>query len=294
MKDTPNSQEAYYGNNIAGMNQCLDMGEGQDLDSLIASARQIFVIFPAKAAGTTMKDFTAKCMRYRTADNVLNFEKKRKELLTNAPPLPIISSHLYKQDVFPYMVKSANNRDTLIVYSHREESSRLISAIKEVATNKCRLHEKRNSTRCILDEMKLVNHIETFKDDEIGFSTHRLLTCQTYEAIRENGPKLVFLNYKQVGKLQKLLAKHHCPELSNKLPLKSNAASDRALKILVQKGGKMTGLDEWLDAKGHTLDWTLNLKADASCQGKTIQMEEELFSCPDEALRVTPESVDRW
>ena len=32
-----------------------------------------------------------------------------------------------------------------------------------------------------------------------------------YEMIKENDPNIVFVHYKQVSQLQKLLSKHHCP-----------------------------------------------------------------------------------
>lgn len=272
------------------------MGEEQDMDLLIANARQIFVTMPAKSGGTSMKRFTEKCMKNKITDNILNVKEtgfRWKKLLMNSLPQPIISSHLYTDDNFNYLVNSAN-QDTLIIYSHREEGSRLTSAVKFVATERlCR--GKGNGTHCILDELVLINTIAA-QDNEIGFSTHRLLTCQLYEAIHESAPKLVFLHYKQLDKLQRLLAKHHCPELSNELPVKKNVAGDKALKVLIAQNGveNFVDIDEWLHTKSHSLEWTLELKTNASCQGKTIHMEYELFSCPDEALRITFESIDRW
>ena len=134
---------------------------------------------------------------------------------------------------------------------------------------------------------------------EVGFSTHRLLTCQSYKAIQENAPQLVFLHYKQVDKLQKLLAKHHCPEMLGELPIRANMAEDKSLKVLLHKKGtdearNSVDLEEWLHAKGPSMEWTLKLRRDASCQAKTFHMEDELFACPDETLRVTPASIDRW
>jgi len=98
--------------------------------------------------------------------------------------------------------------------------------------------------------------------------------------------------------LQKLLAKNHSPEMLNDLPIKTNVAGDNPLKVLLHKRTdnvrNAVDIEEWLHAKGPALEWTLNLRKNASCQAKTIHMEDELFSCPDEALRVTPASIDRW
>jgi hypothetical protein len=156
---------------------------------------------------------------------------------------------------------------------------------------------QKNKTHCILDEGAVVNEIAA-RRAEVGFATHDILTCQSYKAIQENAPQLVFLHYKQVDKLQTLLAKHHCPELLDELPVEENLARDKPLKVLLHKRTdnitNAVDLEEWLNAKAPALEWTLRLRRSASCQAKTIHMEEELFNCPEEALRVTPESIDRW
>ena len=133
---------------------------------------------------------------------------------------------------------------------------------------------------------------------EVGGGATKILTCQLYNTIQENAPHLVFLHYKQVDKLQAFLAKHHCPELLDELPVEENLARDKPLKILLHKRTdnitNAVDLEEWLNAKAPALEWTLRLRRSASCQAKTIHMEDELFNCPEEALRVTPESIDRW
>jgi len=120
----------------------------------------------------------------------------------------------------------------------------------------------------------------------------------------------VFLHYKQVNKLQTLLAKHHCPELLDELPIEVNVAEDKELKVFLHIGKDDVSnaasieelfhekgavrIEEWLQAKGPAMEWALNLRNDVSCQAKTIHMENELFGCPDEALKVTPASIKRW
>jgi hypothetical protein len=145
---------------------------------------------------------------------------------------------------------------------------------------------------------------------EVGGGAPEILTCQSYNALQENAPQLVFLHYKQVDKLQTLLAKHHCPELLDELPFKVNAAEDKKKKVflhnrkdtvsnavrieeLLHEKGAMS-IEEWLQAKGPTLEWALNLRNEVSCQAKTTRMENELFGCPDETLKVTPASISRW
>jgi len=69
--------------------QCLglDPNQGntsQDMDSLVASASQIFVTMPAKAGGSSMKVFTKRCMKNEVADNILTSEELWKDYLVNS------------------------------------------------------------------------------------------------------------------------------------------------------------------------------------------------------------------
>jgi len=293
--------------------QCLDLDSNQEMDSLVANARQIFITMPAKAGGTSMKDFTKLCMKKAVHDNILSREELWKDYLVDSLHVQsIIASHLYHEANFLRLVKSPS-RETLMIHTHREESSRVASAVKQIAQSICgfrggeysnqnqtttKFNVQKNNTHCILDEGSFVNEIAA-NSAEVGFSTHRLLTCQSYKAIQENAPQLVFLHYKQVDKLQKLLAKHHCPELLDELPIRANMAEDKSLKVLLHKKGtdearNSVDVEEWLHAKGPAMEWTLKLRRDASCQAKTFHMEDELFACPDETLRVTSASIDRW
>ena len=49
-------------------------------------------------------------------------------------------------------------------------------------------------------------------------------------------------------------------------------------------------LDEWLDKKINFLEWALGMRSNATCQRKTRLMENELFHCRHEAVKV-PDSI---
>eukprot|EP00984_Skeletonema_dohrnii_P004869 scaffold1714_cov78-Skeletonema_dohrnii-CCMP3373.AAC.1 len=155
----------------------------------------------------------------------------------------------------------------------------------------------KNETHCILDEGSMVDWIAK-RHREVGGGTTGILTCKLYDALQENAPQLVFLNYKQIDNLQTLLAnKHHCPELLDELPIKVNVANEKEQKIFLYDGNENKGvvrIEDWLEAKGPLMEWALNLRSAASCQAKTVHMEDELFGCPDEALKVTSESIKKW
>ena len=118
---------------------------------------------------------------------------------------------------------------------------------------------------------------------------------------------MVFVHYKQANKLQKLLAKHHCPELLEEPPTEANVATENRMEVYLrlQKGedaGTVTStstsivvkLDEWLHEKSGLLESSLQMKKDISCQAKTRHMEDDLFACPDQAIKVTSSCIKSW
>jgi hypothetical protein len=232
----------------------------------------------------------------------------------------VVSSHLSNDEGLIHLAKYPSQK-TLLIYIHREESERVISGVKMISQHICQnSHQEfkqkykniivaKNSTHCILDEGPVVDLIAR-RHREVGGGAPNILTCRSYNAIQENAPHLVFLHYKQVNKLQTLLAKHHCPELLDKLPIQVNAAEDKKLNVFLHIGKDDVSnaasinellhekgsvrIEEWLQAKGPTLEWALNLRNEVSCQAKTTHMENELFDCPDEAMKVMPASINRW
>lgn len=113
------------------------------------------------------------------------------------------------------------------------------------------------------------------------------MTCKLYESIEENLPNMVFVHYKQVGKLMEVLAKHHCPHMLGQNYAK-NMASNKQSNVLVRTKQNITvPVEEWLDGKGNLLEWALGLTRAGYCQAKTRKMEDRLFACKDEILKVT-------
>ena len=293
--------------------QCLDLNLNKEMDSLVARARQVFVTMPAKAGGCSMDEFAKRC-NHATMIREFGFieeDDQIQELLFESLHVaPIISSHLLpKGDALIRLAKYPSQK-TLMIYIHREEGERVNSGVKQIATHMCKMeygiddmkhryHEtvvEKNETHCIIDEGSMVYWIAK-RHREVGGGSPDILKCKFYDTVQENAPQLVFLNYKQIDKLQALLAKHHCPELLDELPIEKNIAVQKKKKTFMHDGSRGKGsvsLEDWLDAKGPVLEWALDIRSGASCQAKTIHMEEELFACPDEALKVTPESIERW
>ena len=256
------------------------------LEEQIKKASQIIVAMPAKAAGSTMKSFTEQCMRTMFPDNFLNSERDViKTLLLGDPVTPpkIISSHMYTDSPLINLIQQLP-RSVLLIYIHREETERLKSAINEVYSlakrrfcNSGIKHEGENTT-CHVGEKSLIATIKA-KAREIGYGDSQLLSCNTHFSIRENAPNMLFAHYKQAGRLQRLLAKYHCPDLLEK-EVRANVADDKKVTARVQIGRhKEVDLKDWVDAKADTLQFALQLREPSSCQSLTRKMEDRLFEC---------------
>ena len=274
------------------------MSMSMSMDDIMNQTKQVFITMPAKAAGTSMKAFTRQCTKsYPPPDNFINRKNAKKKFFADNYELPsIIASHLYNDAPLVHLVKSST-RKTLIIYIHRDESERLISGIKMVLMNRiCKFSYgdpktfgvERNGSQCILDEEPVIDLIER-KELEIGFGASNVLTCDAYKSIEENAPPhMLFVHYKQANKLQKLLAKHHCPDLLEAPALQRNVATDKQIEVSlrIKNSTKIVKLSEWFDKKQGWLEWALNMRKEASCQSKTRDMEDVLFSCPDGAVKL--------
>jgi hypothetical protein len=95
----------------------------------------------------------------------------------------------------------------------------------------------------------------------------------------------VFLHYKQVPKLQKILAKYYCPNILKNVPISENIAKKGAFFVrLKTDSSREVSFNEWFDKKQNIILWALNLNKKMDCKSKIMEMEDHLFSCPDEAV----------
>lgn len=253
---------------------------------------------PAKAAGTSLKDFSKACNGPSYSELRDNFISDLRfdlaDILSNFYRMPlVIASHLYHVDNLVYLLENAA-RNALIIYVHRDETKRLSSAINQVVTDWCRrgngyadsvikppkgFFYKEQKNKCYVEESKLINVAIKKKESEIGLGATELLPCEAFEAIKANAPNMMFLDYKYGNDLQNLLAEKYCPSLADK-PVESNVASAKEYEAFVQvKNSEIVPLNDWLKAKQSTLEWALGLHHKATCRAKTRIMEDKLFSC---------------
>ena len=213
----------------------------------------------------------------------------------------IMSSHSTNLKTITDLSKHTS-RGSLIIYLHREETDRLLSAIKQVAERLCksefekfRLNEELestihaepvNKTHCVLHERSFFDIIEQ-RPMEIQHGPDDILRCEAYEAIEQSLPNLVFLHYKQQNRLQSLLAKHYCPHMNE--PVTINVFSNKTIDIFIQSGNdkeEVHTISDWLVEKGDMIEWSLKMKG-RGCQYKTRKIEDALFDCKDEIYQIS-------
>lgn len=242
------------------------------------------------------------------ANKVINIPAEAENVLTNSFELPsIITSHLYSDDPFVDLVQHST-RKSLMIYVHREENERVLSAIKQILDTMCsgtnvpeyaatagfnssELNLVVNKTDCILNEMPFVKLIKK-QVAEVGFGASGIMTCKTYDVIEQNAPDMIFMHYKRANQLQMLLAKQHCPELMS-TPMVTNVGQ-RMIQVYLRlhKGGDIVHIKAWLEQKAPFLEYSLKLRNHATCQGKTRHMEDDLFACPDQTIIVS--DIRHW
>lgn len=279
-----------------------------DLEEIVSSSSQIYIIMPQKASGTSMLTFVKRCTTI-SKEFIGDNPKDNPEFLTHQLNLPrIVATHIKKDwgEELVHDLIQQTTKDSLVVYIYREETDRLISAIRHVVENRlCTPPNNRWSTptafidaatisedgkKCVVDESRLIQAI-TEGVNEMGGSVYKSLTCNNYDALEENSPNFVFMDFRKIDQLQTILAKHVCPDLMSKVPIHANESGNRELTgyIRMDTGDENNevSIAEWAEAKRSLLEWTLKLKKNVSCQGKTRRLENTLSACDDGALQVS-------
>lgn len=282
--------------------QCLTFDD--TFDELVSASSNVYVTMPSKAAGSTLNKFARKCSgNYDTVrkNNWWLFEQGQVEdkmqFFMETYELPkVVASHILSDNSMINLMEEST-RDSLIIYSYREETSRIISAVEMILESfvcEGRDHEivanMTDATHCIIDEEAIVTKILQPKRGELCGGAAEIMTNKFFEAIENNFPRMVFVHYKQVDRLQRVLAKHHCPEVE---PLHKNIEVKKKMRVSVKlhKGGEVVPMKEWLEAKRHKIEWTFNFKGGDHAQAKVRTLEDELFMCEDELLMVTRDTL---
>eukprot|EP00551_Chaetoceros_affinis_P016737 CAMPEP_0203691752 /NCGR_PEP_ID=MMETSP0091-20130426/4027_1 /ASSEMBLY_ACC=CAM_ASM_001089 /TAXON_ID=426623 /ORGANISM="Chaetoceros affinis, Strain CCMP159" /LENGTH=374 /DNA_ID=CAMNT_0050562381 /DNA_START=84 /DNA_END=1208 /DNA_ORIENTATION=+ len=285
--------------------KCLTFEE--TFDNLVTSSSTIFLTMPAKAAGFSLQEFTKQCVGGAGGgSNPLNeAEKKENIFYAQLTPPKILSSHIFSDETMIDMFQNVPRR-SLIVYLHRNENDRFLSAIRQVVIGTCKspkespmgVNLERDGSRCTLDEKDVVDKLIKPKPNEIGMGNNQIMTCDFYRAMEDNIPTMVFVHYSKADDIQNVLAKYHCPKLVGK-PIRINTEEDKsyiqAYTRLSDGSGKEIELGEWMEAKRDLFEFTFQLrsvdKGTTTCQSKTRNMEDDLLSCEDEIMEITRKTL---
>ena len=140
----------------------------------------------------------------------------------------------------------------------------------------------RNDTHCIFDEEVIIQLIEE-ETEEIGIGNSQIMKFDVYDAIKDNAPNMLFMDYKQSDQLQRVVAKRCCPEIE---PAHLNIKGSRDFYFRLSDYSYVF-LDDWLSAKGELLEWSLHLKKEIECQPTTRRMEDRLLDCKDGIIKAS-------
>lgn len=275
------------------------VSQDSQLQQLVDSASNIVILMPAKAAGSTLKYFATRCSGEsfeKLTDNFLNYKNETNYLTTSYELPPVISSHLYSDEPLKDLFKHASE-DTLFIYSHRKETSRLMSGIKQAIRNFCDgiqdgsdflLENTRD--RCVISEHELIRRVIKNKESEVRFGTERILTCTTYESIKMNLPNLLFMDYEVADRVQAVIARKYCPE---EVAVRTNVGDDgKGKKCYVNLSEHNAGanvtvtLDDWLRVKRSHIEISLKMKEHITCQAITRRLENALDTCESHVIKV--------
>lgn len=272
----------------------------KSFDDLVASSSSIFLTMPAKVAGFSLQAFAKQCVGGDGGgSNPLNeIEKRKKVFHAKIRPAKIISSHVRSDTTMIELFQNVP-RDTLIVYFHRNENDRLLSAIRQVIlSGACKknitfgVNVEKDGSRCVFDEKDAINHLIKPKPNEISMGNSEIMTCEFYRAMEDTFPRMVFVHYTKADDVQNVLAKHNCPKLVGQ-PIRINTEEDkRYLQAYLRlEDGKEIELNEWMEAKRDLLEFTFQMKTvdrgATTCQAKTRGLEDDLSVCEDEIFEIT-------
>mmetsp|Transcript_4907 Transcript_4907/g.10759 ORF Transcript_4907/g.10759 Transcript_4907/m.10759 type:complete len:340 (+) Transcript_4907:146-1165(+) len=282
--------------------RCLSIDSG--LSELIDSTNQVFMLKSPRVPGSSVKAFSDEC-RDEFPELAFQYPELSEHLLADYETPKILASHFLSPDHLINHIETTT-KDTLTIYVHRPETSRIHSAIKFLLSNRgCRCvasglcqqgtreqspvtFEKVDGLDCYVNEDHVLE-LSKLKQNEIGGSGEKLLTCDTYDAIQRYGPNLVFMDYKKVTNLSDVLAGRYCPELvGNNYNPRRNKEQERHRVFVTTNSTHSVPVEEWLKTKSRLLESALGLdeKAPFTCRAKTKKWEEMLNSCEDGFLNV--------
>ena len=241
-----------FSTHIQSTSTIKDSSNENDINNL----PHVFIFMAAKAGGTSLKEFADDCYREtvggdafakakRPRDNFMNQPSELMSYLLQSLQVPkIVASHLLGPTPLLDTVRHAS-RKSIFIYVYREETDRLLSAIRHVVTTRlCNsdgysyrkafqrpIHSRKavfglelstaqdgaGRKTCTFDEEPFVREVIVKAAQEVGFSVPSQLNCDVWGELQETGPdRFFFVHYSAVDHVQAALAAKYCPAVTPK------------------------------------------------------------------------------
>jgi hypothetical protein len=295
---------------INGLFKCFDGGE-DSITAFFANFQHIIFVMPAKAGGTSSEAFYKKCTgRSNDPEGFLNGQNNRLAFLRNSLALPpVMASHLYNDKPLLDLLSLSSNK-MLVVYQHRNEVSRLESAINFVVDWRICLsnHDKHSpkswgiavarndnsefNRTCIIDENDLLDRVIVPQTNEIGCSTPKTLSCNVFSELRKSRPKtFLIVDYKELDRLHLAAAKLHCEDLVEEISeggFHTNVASERNIETLIKISSSVNPvtLRDWTAEKKEFLEMILPHSGVETCKRSLHSVEKQMLACSSKMLMI--------
>jgi len=274
--------------------QCLDFNEGGGLDVLIEKADIVYLLAALKAGGSSLREFTNQCFGSAGCIGSGCFG----DFINRLEMPKFVAAHTNKKKITELIKETPRN--ALLIVSYRDETDRLASAIKHVMGWVCQRERAKELIKplqiergqrgdvnmkktCVLDEKEFVEKIIRPRNTEIGGSTLELFSCEFHRSVIENLPNIVMISMESLSTLMGVLKNKYCPDVTVKHKSSEALEKNWAYYLKIKNGTKVL-VNDWLVHKGNFLEYILRLKESVTCQGKTRQMEDQVFACPHEAI----------
>jgi hypothetical protein len=261
-----------------------------NLPDLVRNAKRVTLFSPEKTGSTSMLNFTNRCRDNGGTPDFMR-DAKRTDLLDKpTAPQKLLFTRLATEST-EFVTQAP---DSLIIFTFREERSRLISAIKQVVGRQCNQQaqycqrdiKRRNDT--IVDVKFFIENVLVRRAGEIGRgSMPDLLSCPLQNAIKSSPATFIMIDYTMVDQLQAVLAKEMCPEVIPKLPIVENVSERKWITYIRLKNGSQADelLDDWVDSRVDLLAWALHYRH-PGCNSQFRRLQSDFQTCKTKAMRV--------
>ena len=229
------------------------------------------------------------------------------------PRPKLLSNIFFNPGMITHMMNTLPQDASLVVLIYREESKRKASGVKHIAETRLCGNQVRTPSgfgvlekavgltyegeQCIIEnELQFIERVVGERFDEVAGEMNHIMSCPFHEALKNNFPNVVLVNYKQIDDLQVALAKKFCPHKVQEghVPVQQQNVSGEKMthpKIKLHETGELVSIIDWVEAKRPFMDFAMHWDEEqddfTSCQSDTRLYENAMMNCEDKAVRLS-------